>query len=130
MSIGDPVPRPDGPAKVTGRAKYVADQSVPGILHAVCVGAPIPAGRIASIDIASALAAPGVVRDGRELGGVGLGRTPAEPSVQDDPLAPRIGPVVQAPGDGQAGEGRDRVGAQRELGREEGDGVSPLELRP
>jgi xanthine dehydrogenase YagR molybdenum-binding subunit len=62
MSIGDPVPRPDGPAKVTGGAKYAADQSVPGILHAVYVGAPIPAGRVASIDIASALAAPGVVR--------------------------------------------------------------------
>ena len=58
MSIGDPVPRPDGPAKVTSHAKYAAD-SGPRHPAPVCVGAPIPAGRVASIDIASALAAPG-----------------------------------------------------------------------
>jgi xanthine dehydrogenase YagR molybdenum-binding subunit len=62
MSIGDPIPRPDGPAKVTGRAKYAADHSVPGVLHAVYVGAPIPAGRVAAIEPAAALAAAGVVR--------------------------------------------------------------------
>ena len=62
MSIGDPVPRPDGPAKVTGRAKYAADYSVTGVLHAVYVGAPIPAGRVTAIEIEPALAAPGVVR--------------------------------------------------------------------
>ena len=62
MSIGNPIPRPDGPAKVTGRAKYAADYSVTGVLHAVYVGAPIPAGRVTAIEIEPALAAPGVVR--------------------------------------------------------------------
>jgi hypothetical protein len=73
MSIGDPVPRPDGPAKVTGGAKYAADQSVPGILHAVYVGAPIPAGRVASIDIASALASIFTPPKGLTPGGTGQG---------------------------------------------------------
>jgi xanthine dehydrogenase YagR molybdenum-binding subunit len=62
MSIGDPLPRPDGRHKVTGRAKYAADQLVPDLLHAVYVSAPIPAGRVASIDAAPALAVAGVVR--------------------------------------------------------------------
>ena len=62
MSIGNPIPRPDGPAKVTGRAKYAADYSVTGVLHAVYVGAPIPAGRVTAIETEPALAAPGVVR--------------------------------------------------------------------
>lgn len=62
MSIGDPLPRPDGPAKVTGRARYAADQPLPGALHAVLVGAPIPAGRVTGIDPGPALAAPGVAR--------------------------------------------------------------------
>ncbi len=62
MSIGNPIPRPDGPAKVTGRAKYAADHSVTDVLHAVYVGAPIPAGRVTAIEIEPALAAPGVVQ--------------------------------------------------------------------
>jgi xanthine dehydrogenase YagR molybdenum-binding subunit len=62
MSIGAPLPRPDGRTKVTGRARYAADHSVSGALHAVYVGAPIPAGRVISIDSRAALAAPGVVR--------------------------------------------------------------------
>jgi xanthine dehydrogenase YagR molybdenum-binding subunit len=62
MSIGDPLPRPDGRAKVTGRAKYAADQFLPDRLYAVCVGASIPAGRVAVIDPSPALAAPGVLR--------------------------------------------------------------------
>ncbi|MEX3958816.1 xanthine dehydrogenase family protein molybdopterin-binding subunit [Trinickia sp. EG282A] len=62
MSIGTPVPRVEGIAKVTGRAKYAADHTPKGTLHAVIVGAPIAAGRVAGIDVDAALAVPGVVR--------------------------------------------------------------------
>ena len=62
MSIGQPVPRIEGRAKVTGRAKYAADNTPKGTLHAVIVGAPAAAGRIIGIDAAQALALPGVVR--------------------------------------------------------------------
>src|SRR5439155_12363307 len=62
MSIGAPMSRPDGRAKVTGRARYAADHPVTGALHAVYVGAAIPAGRVRAIETAGALAAAGVVR--------------------------------------------------------------------
>ncbi|HUZ65463.1 MAG TPA: xanthine dehydrogenase family protein molybdopterin-binding subunit [Acetobacteraceae bacterium] len=60
--IGQPLPRPEGPAKVTGRTRYTADQAHAGMLHAVLVGATIPAGRVVSIDVRPALRAAGVVR--------------------------------------------------------------------
>jgi xanthine dehydrogenase YagR molybdenum-binding subunit len=62
MSIGDPVPRPDGRDKVTGRAKYAADQVVPNLLYATYVTSTIPSGRVTAIDATAALAVPGVVR--------------------------------------------------------------------
>jgi xanthine dehydrogenase YagR molybdenum-binding subunit len=61
MIAGQPVPRVEGPQKVTGRAKYAADSLLPGMLHGVLVGAP-RVGRIREIDISAALAAPGVTR--------------------------------------------------------------------
>jgi xanthine dehydrogenase YagR molybdenum-binding subunit len=62
MTIGQPLPRLDGPAKVTGRARYAADHGAQGLLYAVLVTAPIPAGRVAEIDTGGALAERGVVR--------------------------------------------------------------------
>jgi xanthine dehydrogenase YagR molybdenum-binding subunit len=62
MSIGDPIPRIDGPDKVRGRARYTGDISIDGLLYAVIVGAPMPSGTIESIDSRAALASPGVVR--------------------------------------------------------------------
>jgi xanthine dehydrogenase YagR molybdenum-binding subunit len=62
MTIGQPLPRLDGPAKVTGRARYAADHGAQGLLYAVLVTAPVPAGRVAEIDTGGALAERGVVR--------------------------------------------------------------------
>jgi xanthine dehydrogenase YagR molybdenum-binding subunit len=62
MTIGQPLPRPDGRDKVTGRARYAADYDAPGLLHAVLVTSAIPAGRLAAIDINAALDEQGVVR--------------------------------------------------------------------
>jgi xanthine dehydrogenase YagR molybdenum-binding subunit len=62
VRIGDPMPRPDGREKVTGRAKYAADQFLPGRVFAVCVTASIPSGRVIAIDAAPALAIPGTIR--------------------------------------------------------------------
>jgi xanthine dehydrogenase YagR molybdenum-binding subunit len=74
MTIGQPLPRPDGPAKVTGRARYTADHTAPSLLHAALVTATIPAGRIEAIRIDAALHERGVVRvlthrDMPDLGG-------------------------------------------------------------
>lgn len=52
--------RLEGPLKVTGRAKYTYDVSLPGMLHAKMVRAAVPAAEIVKIDTARAEALPGV----------------------------------------------------------------------
>lgn len=59
--VGTPVSRIDGPAKVTGRAKYAADNSFPSMLHAVLVCSTIAAGAVRSIDTTAAMAVQGAV---------------------------------------------------------------------
>jgi len=52
--------RHDGVDKVTGRAAYGADFTLPGMLHAVVLRSPHAHARIVSIDTADAEAVPGV----------------------------------------------------------------------
>ena len=58
--IGTRPVRPDGVDKVTGRAKYGADISMPGMLHGAILRSPIAHGVIKSIDTSKAEALPGV----------------------------------------------------------------------
>ena len=58
--IGAPLPRPDAPGKVTGAARYPADLARPGMLHLKVVFARRPHARILAIELAEALALPGV----------------------------------------------------------------------
>ncbi|SDB70190.1 xanthine dehydrogenase family protein molybdopterin-binding subunit [Belnapia rosea] len=60
-SIGQPLTRRDGMLKVTGQARYAADNHPPGMLHAVLVASRIARGRVAFLDLAAAKAHPGVV---------------------------------------------------------------------
>ncbi|MBO1075534.1 xanthine dehydrogenase family protein molybdopterin-binding subunit [Roseomonas marmotae] len=60
-SIGQPITRRDGPLKVTGQARYAADNNPPGLLHAVLAVSSIARGRVAALDLAAASAHPGVV---------------------------------------------------------------------
>lgn len=60
MAIGKNVPRVDAVAKVTGRARYTDDFSMPGMLHAGYVRSPIAHGRVTRIDTAAAKALTGV----------------------------------------------------------------------
>ncbi|HDQ34901.1 MAG TPA: hypothetical protein ENN14_01130 [Chloroflexi bacterium] len=50
----------DGSDKVSGRAHYVADIHLPGMLHARMLPSPHPHARIARLDVTPALAVPGV----------------------------------------------------------------------
>jgi xanthine dehydrogenase YagR molybdenum-binding subunit len=61
MSLGEPISRVDGPAKVSGKSRYIADTHVESVAHAVIVPATIPKARIIAIDVERALAVPGVV---------------------------------------------------------------------
>src|SRR5260221_971124 len=53
-------PRLDGPLKVTGRAKYTFDISMPGMLWGKMVRASVPAAEIVKIDASKAEKLPGV----------------------------------------------------------------------
>ena len=60
-TIGKPVSRVDGPAKVTGAAKYAAEFNAPNLAYGFVVSSAIAKGRIKSIDRTAALAVPGVI---------------------------------------------------------------------
>ncbi len=53
--IGRSVPRKEGREKVTGRARYVADMTLPGMLHGVTVRSPIARGRLRGIHFGDGL---------------------------------------------------------------------------
>lgn len=55
-----PERRVEGRDKVTGAAKYAADFSRPGMLHAAFVGSPYAHALVRSVDVAAARAIPGV----------------------------------------------------------------------
>jgi CO/xanthine dehydrogenase Mo-binding subunit len=59
--VGTSLPRQDGPDKVTGRARYAGDQSLPGLLYARLVTSPYAHARILNINTSDALSVPGVV---------------------------------------------------------------------
>ena len=78
---GQSVPRVDGPAKVTGRARYAIDLTLPGMAHGAVVRSDRAHARILSIEVEEAEALPGVLK-------VVTGANVA-------PLDPRFGHVVR-----------------------------------
>jgi CO/xanthine dehydrogenase Mo-binding subunit len=59
--VGTSLPRQDGPDKITGRARYAGDQTLPGMLYARLVTSPYAHARILNIDTSAAVTLPGVV---------------------------------------------------------------------
>jgi xanthine dehydrogenase YagR molybdenum-binding subunit len=60
-SVGAPINRTDGWAKVSGAARYTAEHPVAGLAHAVLVTSTIPSGRVVRIDASGANSVPGVL---------------------------------------------------------------------
>ena len=60
-TIGLALPRREDPALLKGQGRYTADIALARPLHLAFLRSPVATGRIAGIDIADALAAPGVV---------------------------------------------------------------------
>jgi xanthine dehydrogenase YagR molybdenum-binding subunit len=58
--VGRPAPRQDAPLRVRGEARYTADIKLPGMLHAAVLRSPHAHARAKRIDLAPALALPGV----------------------------------------------------------------------
>lgn len=59
--VGKSVPRVDGVEKVTGKAKFVGDITLPGMLYGKILRSTYPHARIRAIDATQAEALPGVV---------------------------------------------------------------------
>jgi xanthine dehydrogenase YagR molybdenum-binding subunit len=79
--IGQDVPRVDGPAKVTGSARYSGEITLPDLAHAQIVGAQVASGRITSIDTTQAEHADGVA---------GILTHHNNPKVNQVPLVPSL----------------------------------------
>ena len=60
-NIGQPLTRREGVLKVTGRARYAADNHPAGMLHAVLAVSSIARGRVTFLDVQAAKGHPGVV---------------------------------------------------------------------
>ena len=88
--VGRSVPRVDGVDKVTGRAKYTGDLTVPGMIEGKFLRSPYAHARIRSIDTAEAEAAPGVVavltsKDLTDIGPyIGRGKNKDQPLIALD----------------------------------------------
>ncbi len=61
MLIGQPINRRDGRQKVTGAARYAAEFSPRGLVHAVLVQSTIAAGSVIGFDLDAAQGMPGVL---------------------------------------------------------------------
>ena len=74
--VGAPVPRVEGPDKVTGRSIYAADVNLPGLLWGKILRSPYPHARIRHIDPSRARQVPGVraVITGQEIPGHLMGK--------------------------------------------------------
>jgi nicotinate dehydrogenase subunit B len=99
--MGRPMPRLEARDIVTGRATYVADVRVPGMLRGAIVRPPARDAKLRSVDDAAARAMPGVVavvRSGDVLGVVAerdeQARAAAGAVVADWELAPIEGPTA------------------------------------
>jgi CO/xanthine dehydrogenase Mo-binding subunit len=60
--VGHSVGRSDGIGHVTGRTRYTADRSFPGMLHLKMVRSPLHHARIRGVDLSAAERVPGFVR--------------------------------------------------------------------
>jgi CO/xanthine dehydrogenase Mo-binding subunit len=59
--IGQPLGRIEGPAKVTGEAKYTADILLPGMIWGKVLRSPLPHAKIVAIDTREAEQMPGIL---------------------------------------------------------------------
>ncbi len=96
--IGNPTPRVEGEDKVTGRAKYAADITLPGMLWGRLLRSPIPYGRIKRIDASRARQLRGVkaVVSGEDVTGLKIGRRLYDMPILADGVVRFIGEKVAA----------------------------------
>ncbi len=76
--INSRAPKVDAPAKATGRAVFVDDMSMPGMLYGAILQSPVAHAKIVNIDTSAAKKLPGVksVVTSKEAGTGSLRRQP------------------------------------------------------
>jgi CO/xanthine dehydrogenase Mo-binding subunit len=96
--IGTPTPRLEGPEKVSGRAIYATDVSLPDMLWCKVLRSPISYGRIKNIDVSRARALPGVraIVTGEDVKGLLIGRKICDMPILADGVVRFIGEKVAA----------------------------------
>ncbi|HEY2988117.1 MAG TPA: xanthine dehydrogenase family protein molybdopterin-binding subunit [Candidatus Binatia bacterium] len=96
--VGNPTPRVEGEYKVTGKAMYAADVTLPGMLWGKTLRSPISYGRIKKIDPSRALQLPGVhaVVTGEDVTGLKIGRKLYDMPILADGVVRFIGEKVAA----------------------------------
>jgi CO/xanthine dehydrogenase Mo-binding subunit len=96
--IGTPVQRLEGPEKVSGRATYATDVSLPGMLWCKVLRSPISYGRIKRIDVSRALKLPGVhaIATGEDVQGLLIGRKIYDMPILADGVVRFVGEKVAA----------------------------------
>ena len=96
--VGISTPRVEGKDKVTGKAVYAVDVTLPGMLWGKVLRSPIPSGRIKRIDVSRALHLPGVktVVTGEDVTGLKIGRRVYDMPILADGVVRFIGEKVAA----------------------------------
>lgn len=96
--VGNPTPRVEGEYKVTGKAQYAVDVTLPGMLWGRVLRSPIPYGRIKRIDASRALQLSGVktVVTGEDVTGLKIGRRVYDMPILADGVVRFIGEKVAA----------------------------------
>jgi CO/xanthine dehydrogenase Mo-binding subunit len=96
--VGNPTPRVEGELKVSGKAVYAVDVTLPGMLWGKLLRSPIASGRIKRIDASKALALPGVhaVVTGEDCTGLKIGRRLYDMPILADGVVRFIGEKVAA----------------------------------
>ena len=98
-SIGQPVSRVDGRAKVTGAAKFAAEYTYHNVAHAYLVTATVSKGRVTAIDAKAAEGSPGVFAVITHLNAPKLGKAKLFGAGGGEPSALVAGtPILQADG--------------------------------
>jgi len=96
--VGNATPRVEGESKVTGKAVYATDVTLPGMLWGKVLRSPIAFGRIKKIDASRARQLPGVhaVLTGEDVTGLKIGRKLYDMPILADGVVRFIGEKVAA----------------------------------
>ena len=97
-TVGIPAPQVEGEAKVSGKAVYAADITLPGQLWVKVLRSPIPHGRIKKMDIQEAVKIPGVkaIITGADVAGAKIGKKIIDMSLLAEGVVRYVGEKLAA----------------------------------